>query len=56
MFEPLADIKECLDNMMICSPEDYELYRQVLEDSLSNIRAYMGGKYDYNYEIDRMRK
>ena len=56
MYFPLADSKECLDNMMICSPEDYLLYKQVLGESLSKMRSYMSGRYDYDYEISRMKK
>lgn len=56
MYLPLADSKECLENMMICSPEDYLLYKEVLKESLTKMRTYMGGRYDYDYEINRMRK
>lgn len=52
--EKLIYIKECLEEMFICNDEEYEFYKQELEDELRKILVLI--PQTYNYEITEIEK
>ncbi|MBE6161677.1 MAG: hypothetical protein E7158_05630 [Firmicutes bacterium] len=53
IYEELENIRECIQSMMICSDEDYIIYKEMIEEEMIKIREKLFYKDEYERNLIR---